>query len=104
MKCTNNKWLPLEFSRRRDHPPYASKTFVRMNVLDFKKARQSRQQSVRIQSVLCEVAYEHNSCGMKCHCKELANSCVIAVIIVVLLFDQWHIRHNWPLQPISQDY
>ena len=58
--------VAIEFSRRREQEPSASRTFVRPIVLDNKRARQSRGQLVRIQSVLCEVACEQNGRGLKC--------------------------------------
>ena len=44
-----------EFSRRRERESSALRTFVRLFVLNYKRARQSRQQPVGIQSALCEV-------------------------------------------------
>ena len=35
-------------SRKREHEPSNSRTFVRLIVLEYKNARQSRQQSVKI--------------------------------------------------------
>ena len=51
--------LAIEFSRRREGEPSASRKFIRLIVLDYKSARQSRQQSVVIQKTLCKVA-----CGL----------------------------------------
>ena len=48
--------VAIEFSRRRECEPYASRTFVRLFVLDNKRTRQSTRQSGVIQSALCEVA------------------------------------------------
>ena len=41
--------------RRQKQEPFTSKTFVRVVLLDYKKARQTGQQSVVIQSALCEI-------------------------------------------------
>ena len=49
----------------REHEHSASRMFVILIVLDYKMARQRKRQSVRIQSALCEVACEQNSCGLK---------------------------------------
>ena len=55
---TNNSVVALEFSRRGEHKTSTSRTFVRLIVLDYKRARQSTRQAERIQSALCE---ENNS-------------------------------------------
>ena len=60
-KCTSNNIVAIEFSRRREHEPSTLRTFVRLFLLDYKRAKQSRQPAVRLQSVLCEVACEENS-------------------------------------------
>ena len=52
---TSNNEVAIEFSRKREHE----------HGWAYKNARQSRQQSVRIQSVLCKVACEENSRGLK---------------------------------------
>ena len=59
--------------------------FVRLNVLNYKRARQSRQQSVLMQSALCEV---EDRC-----CEDLTNKCITVIwklfalrIISVLTF------------------
>ena len=52
---TSNNEVAIEFSRKREHEHGCA----------YKNARQSRQQSVRIQSALCEVACEENSRGLK---------------------------------------
>ena len=57
--------VAIEFSRRREHELSVLRTFVKLIMFDYKRARQSRRQSVRIQSALCEVACEKNSCGLK---------------------------------------
>ena len=62
---TNNNVVLLEFSRKREHKPSPSIMFVRLFVLAYKRARESKRQSVRNQSALCEVAYEDNSQGLK---------------------------------------
>ena len=48
--------VAVEFSRRREQEPSASRKFVRLNVLDYKRTRQSMWQSVVIQPALCEDA------------------------------------------------
>ena len=58
------KAVAIEFWRRQERGPTASRTFVRLFVLDYKTERQSRRQSVRIQSALCEVTYDCG-CGFK---------------------------------------
>ena len=50
--------VAIEFSRRREREHSTSRTFVRLKVLDYKRARQGRRQSVRFQSDLCEVPRE----------------------------------------------
>ena len=40
-ECISNNVVAVEFSRRREHEPSTSKTFVRLLVLDYKSARQS---------------------------------------------------------------
>ena len=63
---TNKNEVPIEFSRNREHERFTSRTFVRLFVLDYKKARQSRRWVVvKIPSALCEVACEQNSRGLK---------------------------------------
>ena len=42
-----------------------SRRFVRLFMLDYERARQSRRRVVRIQSTLCEVAHEENGRGLK---------------------------------------
>ena len=64
-KFANNNAVAVEFSRKREHQYFISRTFVRLIVLNYKRARQDRRQSVRMQSTLCEVACEENSCGLK---------------------------------------
>ena len=54
----NNNVVAIKFSWRREQKLSASRTFVRLNVLDYKRAIQSKRQSVRIHSALCEVACE----------------------------------------------
>ena len=65
----NKNVVAIEFSRRREQEPSASRTFVRLNVLDYKK--QSRRNSIRIQSALCEVA-----CFKIFVASRIASSCV----------------------------
>ena len=57
-KCENTliQAVAIEFSRRREREPSASRTFVRLFVLDYKSVRQSRRRVVVIQSDLCEDA------------------------------------------------
>ena len=61
-KLTNNKQegktsiRMIEFSRMREQETSTSRIFVRLNVVDYKRARQSRRQLVVIQLALCEVA------------------------------------------------
>ena len=43
----------VDLSRKREEEPSISTTVVRLNILDYKKARQSRQQAEVIQSALC---------------------------------------------------
>ena len=45
----------IELSRTRDHEPSLLRTFSRLQTCVCKRARQSRQQSVVIQSALCEI-------------------------------------------------
>ena len=45
--------IAIEFSRRRYHEPSTLRTFCRLKVCAYKKARQSEQQSVVIESALC---------------------------------------------------
>ena len=40
---TNSNLVAIEFSRRREHEPSTSRTFVRFIVLDYKRAGQSRR-------------------------------------------------------------
>ena len=45
-KCTeykSNNMVAIEFSRRRENEPSTPRTFVRLFVLDYKRARESRQ-------------------------------------------------------------
>ena len=65
MRMHKHEVVAMEFSRRREHEPFALRTFVRLIVLDYTRARQSRRQPVRIQSTLCEVACKENSHGLK---------------------------------------
>ena len=46
----------IEFFTRQDHEPSTLRTFCKLKTCVYKRARQSGQQSVRIQSALCEVA------------------------------------------------
>ena len=48
--------VSTDLSRRREQKPSTSRTFVRLNVLDYKRARQSRRESVLIQSALWQAA------------------------------------------------
>ena len=61
---TNNNVVAIEFSRRRKPESSTSKTFIRLITCAYKRTRQSRQLVVRIQSALCEVAYEQNNHGL----------------------------------------
>ena len=67
---TNKNKVAKEFSRRREH-----------ELFDYERARQSKRQSVgRIQSALCEVSYEQNSCGLKISIvNRIASSCVKSI-------------------------
>ena len=65
MRMHRQQVAPIEFWRRRELELSASRTLVRLIVFDYKRARQCRRQSVRIQSALCEVACEENSRGLK---------------------------------------
>ena len=57
---TNKNEVATESSRKREHERFTLRTFVRLFVLDYKRARQDRQVEV-IQSVLCE----ENGRGLK---------------------------------------
>ena len=46
----NNNVVAIEFIRKRKQKPSASSMLVRLMVLDYERARQSRRQSVVIQS------------------------------------------------------
>ena len=60
-----NNVVMMAFSVRLEHSRSTLRTFVRLFVLNNKRARQSRRQIVRIQSNLCEVWCEENSRGLK---------------------------------------
>ena len=63
---TNKNEVAIEFSRRREDERFISRTFVILIVLDYKRTRQSRRQSVvRIQSFFSEVVCKENSRGLK---------------------------------------
>ena len=62
---TNKNEVAIDFSRRREHERSTSRRFVRLIVLGYKRARQSRQLVVRIQLALCEVACKENNRGLK---------------------------------------
>ena len=62
---TNKNEIAVEFSKSRELEHFTSTTFVILIVLEYKRARQSRLQSVRVQSALCEVACEQNSRVLK---------------------------------------
>ena len=53
-----DKYAKAYFWRKRESELSTSRTFVWLITLDYKRARQSRQESVRFQSALCEVASE----------------------------------------------
>ena len=57
--------VAIEFSTRGEHERSTLRMFIRLIGLDYKRARQSRQRVVAIQSTLCEVACEQNSHGLK---------------------------------------
>ena len=57
-----NKVITKEFSRKRNHERSTSRTFIRLKTCAYKRLK---QQSVRIQSALYEVACEQNGCGLK---------------------------------------
>ena len=65
----------IEFWKSREREPSASRTFARLNVLDYKSARQSRRESVRFQSVFCKVA-SNKSCLKISFKSRITNSCV----------------------------
>ena len=50
--------VAIEFSRRLEHELSILRTFCKLKTCVYKRARQSGQESVRIQSALCEVACE----------------------------------------------
>ena len=52
-------------NRKRVCQPTTLSAFVWLNLLRYIKPKQDRQQSVRIQPALCEVACEQNSYGCK---------------------------------------
>ena len=62
---TNKNEVAIELSRKREHERYTSKTFVRLFVFDYKRAKQSRRLVVKVQSALCKVACEQKSHGLK---------------------------------------
>ena len=55
-KYTNNNEIGIEFSSKRKHEHSTSRIFDKLFTWAYKKARQSRQAVVKIQSVLCEMA------------------------------------------------
>ena len=48
-ECTSINVIAIEFSRSKEREPTTSRTFVRLFVLYYKRARQSRQRTVRIE-------------------------------------------------------
>ena len=58
---TNNNVVAKEFSRMRNSKHSTSRNFIRLITCAYKKARQSKESVVRIQSPMCEVAYEKKS-------------------------------------------
>ena len=63
--ANNNYEVAIEFSRKPEHKHSTLRTFCRLQTGAYKTARQSSQQSVRIQSTLCEFACKQNSRGLK---------------------------------------
>ena len=61
---TNKNEVAIELLRKRKHECSTSRTFVRLFLLDYKRAKQSKRRVVRIQSTLCEVTCEENSRGL----------------------------------------
>ena len=53
----------IELSGRRNHGPSTLRMFCRLKTCVYKSVRQRGQESVIIQSVLCEVAWKQKSCG-----------------------------------------
>ena len=103
MRIHKQQVVAIVFSRRRERECSASRTFVRLIVLNYKRARQSRLKTVvRIQSALCEVACKENSNSLKVvvvkinrtivsvyACRSVrrrANSCVIGITNCLLLY------------------
>ena len=60
-QSTNKNVIVIEFSRRRTFELSTLSNFIRVIAFAYKRARQSKQRVVRIQSALCE----ENSCGLK---------------------------------------
>ena len=91
-ECTSNNVVAIEFTRRREHEPSISTTFVKLFVLHYKRARQSRQQSVKTQTALCEVACKENGgdytdltnrcCCLRKGCKQRRLRLIIVVYVV----------------------
>ena len=57
--------VAIEFSRSLEHELSILRTFCKLKMCVYKRARQSGQESVRIQSALCKVACDQNGCGCK---------------------------------------
>ena len=92
MRIHNTQAVVIKISRRQECEPSTLRTFGRLKVCAYKKPRQSGQQSVRIQSALCEVAFEENSCGLKVSAvgrkansfmRGISNKPVIVIVVVV---------------------
>ena len=65
---------------------FTSITFVRLFAMRYKRARQYRRRVVKIQSTLCEVACEQNSCGFKISVvSRIVNSCMREISNMQLL-------------------
>ena len=85
--------VAIECSGRRYHKPSTLRTFCRLKMCAYKKARQIGLQLVRIQSVLYDVANEQNSCvfehlnlcGLEKGCKQIG-------ITNEYKFEQRHVR------------
>ena len=102
----NKNEVAIEFQRKRQHERSTSRTFVRLFVLDYKTARQSRRRAPRIQSVLCEVVCEENSHGLKINVAKVYRTVISAYenrsvkkysnqinyCMSIIKFEQWYIR------------
>ena len=81
-KCKNLhiQAVAIEFSRRREQESSASRTFVKLIVLDYRRTIQSRRESEKILSALCEVVCEQSR-GLKISVvRRMVNSCVRRIL------------------------